>query len=224
MVQSIFGVGLLLFGTPTLLMMGGGYEQVLWLLLPSSVFISLYQVVGNYKLVSKTKGLYVYTLGSVFIGLMIVIINIELIDIKKIVGALLLFISLIRFSKTVHRGIDKLIILNAKYYYILMGLVHGISNMGGGLLTVLVTAKHTEKDVIQANISHIYLLFALTQLLVLGLFGVNEYMVHGALLVILSSTVYITVGRYVISIIDDKKYGLLMTLLIFMYGLIAIVG
>ena len=46
-VQSIFGVGLLLFGTPTLLLLGVGYEQVLWILLPSSITISLYQVFEN---------------------------------------------------------------------------------------------------------------------------------------------------------------------------------
>ena len=54
-VQSIFGVGLLLFGTPTLLLLGYSYSETLWLLLPCSVTISLIQVVNDYKLIEAKK-------------------------------------------------------------------------------------------------------------------------------------------------------------------------
>jgi uncharacterized protein len=55
-VQSIFGVGLLLFGTPTLLLLEYSYSETLWLLLPCSVTISLIQVVNDYKLIEAKKG------------------------------------------------------------------------------------------------------------------------------------------------------------------------
>ena len=54
-VQSIFGVGLLLFGTPTLLLLEYSYSETLWLLLPCSVTISLIQVVNDYKLIEAKK-------------------------------------------------------------------------------------------------------------------------------------------------------------------------
>ena len=41
--QSIFGIGLLLFGTPTFLLLGYNFLEVLNLLLPTSVTISLMQ-------------------------------------------------------------------------------------------------------------------------------------------------------------------------------------
>ncbi|WP_244115554.1 hypothetical protein [Burkholderia gladioli] len=43
-VQSIFGMGVLVFGTPTLLLLGFDFTSVLGLLLPSSMAISAIQV------------------------------------------------------------------------------------------------------------------------------------------------------------------------------------
>ena len=54
-VQSMFGVGLLLFGTPTLLLLEYSYSETLWLLLPCSLTISLIQVVGDYKFIEAKK-------------------------------------------------------------------------------------------------------------------------------------------------------------------------
>ena len=45
-IQSVFGVGLLVFGTPTLLLLGLPFDAVL-AYLPSSIAISLLQVVGG---------------------------------------------------------------------------------------------------------------------------------------------------------------------------------
>ena len=43
-VQSLFGVGLLVFGTPTLLLLGLPFDRVLLLLLPCSITVSALQV------------------------------------------------------------------------------------------------------------------------------------------------------------------------------------
>ena len=46
-IQSIFGIGVLLFGTPLLLLLLGGYDFVnaLTVLLPISLLINLFQIV-----------------------------------------------------------------------------------------------------------------------------------------------------------------------------------
>ena len=56
-IQSIFGVGLLLFGTPTLLLIGYSYSETLWVLLPCSIVISLIQTFDNFYLVQSKKEL-----------------------------------------------------------------------------------------------------------------------------------------------------------------------
>ena len=43
--QSIFGVGILLFGTPTFLLLGYNYFETLNIILPWSLIISLLQII-----------------------------------------------------------------------------------------------------------------------------------------------------------------------------------
>ena len=98
--QSVFGVGLLLFGTPSFLLLGYGFTSTLILLLPVSITVSSLQLI--YK-----KGLYkkqviefnIYTLPSLFVFL-IVSINTNFIDIKLCVAFLLIISSLMTLSKS----------------------------------------------------------------------------------------------------------------------------
>ena len=47
--QSIFGIGLLVFGTPTLMILGYQYSDILSVLLPISCSISLIQIINARK-------------------------------------------------------------------------------------------------------------------------------------------------------------------------------
>ena len=48
-IQSIFGVGLLVFGTPTLLLLDYTFYETLSFLLPSSIIVSLLQVYNGWS-------------------------------------------------------------------------------------------------------------------------------------------------------------------------------
>ena len=48
-IQSIFGVGLLIFGTPTFMLMGYSYSETLSILLPISCSVSLIQITTSKK-------------------------------------------------------------------------------------------------------------------------------------------------------------------------------
>jgi hypothetical protein len=54
--QSVFGVGLLVFGTPTLLLAGFTFAETLGYLLPCSLVISVLQVVVGGRLDSLRRG------------------------------------------------------------------------------------------------------------------------------------------------------------------------
>ena len=60
-VQSLLGVGLLLFGTPTLLIIGYSYSETLWMILPSSILISLTQVIFDKDLIKSKKSIFLLT-------------------------------------------------------------------------------------------------------------------------------------------------------------------
>jgi len=98
-IQSIFGVGLLLFGTPTLLLLGYSYTETLWLLLPCSVTISLIQVVSGYKLVEAKKRAIYLIIPILILSLIFVVIYENNINISKVVGVFLLLIAIVRFFK-----------------------------------------------------------------------------------------------------------------------------
>src|ERR687884_1371728 len=87
-VQSVFGVGLLVFGTPTLLLLGFSFEEVLAYLLPCSLAISVLQVHdGGLSLEPVRRKFLLYTAPAVLLGtlLVLVVLNHKL-NIRTIVG------------------------------------------------------------------------------------------------------------------------------------------
>jgi len=110
-VQSIFGVGLLLFGTPTLLLSGYSYDTTLWTLLLCSVVISATQSIVDRDLVVVKRELFYYTLPALAIGLSAVSTYAEFIDISKLVGFLLIVIGIMKVSSYL-QGLIKLYIVS----------------------------------------------------------------------------------------------------------------
>ena len=156
-VQSIFGVGLLLFGTPTLLLLEYSYSETLWLLLPCSVVISLIQVVNDYKLIEAKKRAVYLVIPTLVLSLALVVTYANGINITRIVGILLLLIGVIRFSSKLQALLGLMVKKHIQIYYIIIGVVHGISNMGGGPLSILMSTIYSKKEIIRANVAFIYL-------------------------------------------------------------------
>ena len=166
-VQSVIGVGILLFGTPTLLLMGYSYHETLYLILPSSILISFLQTASAPRLLADKKYIYVYTLPMILLGLLVVTSFYDSIHIKHIVGAMLLLIGVIRSFPFIRLQLNKFLCKNRIWYHIIMGAVHGVSNMGGGMLVVLMSSVHEKRGAILANIAYVYLLFGLVQIITL---------------------------------------------------------
>ena len=94
-IQSIFGVGLLLFGTPSLLLIGYEYHEILNILLPASITISFLQVVKSRENIDKSKKVFIfYCLPILIIFTFIVLIFKNSINFKLIISLFLIFSSL----------------------------------------------------------------------------------------------------------------------------------
>ncbi len=74
-IQSVFGVGVLLFGTPLLLLLGYEFVDALGVLLPVSIAISTLQVLRHYKDVDTEffKNVLVYSLPLVVLFLLLLL-------------------------------------------------------------------------------------------------------------------------------------------------------
>jgi len=221
LVQSLFGVGLLLFGTPTLLLLGYSFDTTLWILLPSSVIISLSQIHRNSHLIKIQKSIYIATLPPLILGLFLVITNEDLIDITKIVGGTLIIIGLLRQFNKLEKLLKYVLKKNPSFFYFLLGGIHGFSNMGGGPLTALMSSIHENKKSIQANIAQVYLIFALSQLIVLSLTSLNSFKYSYLFFIIIPLISYNLIGKKLSKNISNKKYQSLITALILCYGLLS---
>jgi len=220
MVQSLLGVGILLFGTPALLIMGYSYQESLTLILPPSVFISLLQVIRNHQMVSCGKEIYIYTLPMIILGLSVVIYMESMIDIKYAVGAMLIAVGVIRSHKIIRIMLRNLLIKHSAVYYMMMGAVHGISNMGGGLLVVLMGTRYINSESIRANIAFGYLLFGIMQLIVLFIFSGLESsaQVSSLYLVVIALLTYLFAEKFIVMKINETNYQSFITSIIFIYG------
>ncbi len=83
-IQSVFGVGVLLFGTPLLLLLGYEFVDALGVLLPVSIAISALQVLRHYEDIDTGfyKNVLIYSIPLVVIFLLLVAtvkINISLV-------------------------------------------------------------------------------------------------------------------------------------------------
>ena len=99
-VQSIFGVGLLLFGTPSLLVLGYDFANTINILMPVSITISLMQFFRSE--ISDRNFIKEYNLFCLPFLILFLILALNLnhtLDFKFLVGALLIFSSILILNK-----------------------------------------------------------------------------------------------------------------------------
>ena len=222
-VQSIFGVGLLLFGTPTLLLLGYSYSETLWLLLPCSVTISLIQVVNNYKLIEAKKRVIYLIIPTLVLGLTLVVTYANGINMTKMVGVLLLLIGIIRFSSKLQTLLSSMVKKHSQIYYIIIGVVHGVSNMGGGPLSILMSTIYSKKEIIRANVAFIYLILAIFQLVVLSIISNASLRIEVMWLIPISLVSYVFTSKFISSKVNDKKYASILNIMVLIYGILAVI-
>jgi uncharacterized membrane protein YfcA len=200
-IQSVFGAGVLLFGTPLLLLFGYEFVDVLIVLLPISVAINLLQILKHHTHIDFAFYRNILMLTLPLIAVFLFLVTHVRINISLLIGLFLLFIAFKEFSATVARLIDRMMAFE-KTYFLLMGIVHGVSNLGGSLLTALVHHKNYERDVARVTVAASYGTFAVVQLLTLGFFSRQQIDVSLA-----DTGIYMVVGALVFMLSDEMLYS-----------------
>tara|TARA_Y100000588_G_scaffold731_2_gene982 strand:- start:6314 stop:7048 length:735 start_codon:yes stop_codon:yes gene_type:complete len=170
--QSIFGVGVLLFGTPLLLLQGFDFLHAIYVLLPVSMLINLFQIVRDYRRldVSFFRRIVLYAIP--FIVLFLLLVRSVSFDLDLGVGLLLMLVAAKDWTRKAERVVD-VILRFEKPYFVVMGSVHGLTNLGGPLLTAAVLNKGYEKRVTRATVAAAYATFAAFQVGTLVASGYN---------------------------------------------------
>ena len=223
-IQSIFGVGVLLFGTPLLLLQGYDFIQVVIILLPVSISINLIQIAKDYRSVDLDlyKNILIYTIPFVVIFLFVVS-RVE-INIGIIIGLFLLFVAAKDYSLKVNKAIQFLVGYE-KIYFSVMGIIHGLTNLGGSLLTAVVHGKGYEKQITRVTVAVSYATFATFQIITLlvsgysvdiGLSGVGLYLIA-------SITIFILTEKLVYMDINNENYSKYFAVFLFLSGIVLLV-
>ena len=218
-IQSIFGVGVLLFGTPLLMLQGYNFFQAVIVLLPISLLINLSQIVKDHKSVDIAfyKKIIVYTIP--FIVIFLAVLNEIKINIGLLISVLLLFVAAKDFSDRVNNFVN-LVVRHERSYFILMGIVHGLTNLGGPLLTVAVHSKGYEKRTTRATVAASYATFATFQIATLFFsnFDMDIKLSTIALSMSVGLTMFIVTEKIVYANIGAENYRRLFAAFIFLSG------
>ena len=162
--QSVFGVGLLLFGTPFFLMIGHDFSSTLAIILPVSILISFLQITYKSQLNKDLILEYnIYTLPFLVIFL-IFSIKTSYFDIKLSVSVLLIISSLLALMKNKIYSFKKYIRSYRKYILMYIGSIHGLTNMGGGFLSIFSSIINEEnKYLSRGYIAYGYFIMGILQ-------------------------------------------------------------
>ena len=166
--QSIFGIGLLALGTPIFLLYGFLFEETLSLLLPCSILVSIMTLFFARKQYKKDLNIafieyfLLFCIPSVVIGFIFMYSYQPHINLNLIIGFLIL-IS-VTLSLSISKKNYAIAWNNKKLLNVLIGFIHGLSNVGGSFLSnyLLILNKY-EKKKTRTQIAFAYIFFASIQ-------------------------------------------------------------
>ena len=220
--QSIFGVGLLVIGTPIFLQLGYDFLTVLNILLPFSVMISILQRMtsGSINHLFKTNFI-IIAIPFVFISLFIVHRYLDNLDILLLVALVMILFSIINiiFIKNDIKIPIKKMYLNTSLIF--LGILHGFTNLGGSLLTLISSNISNNKLEVRGNIAYGYLVFGIIQMFYLLLFfeGISfSYLIYIFIPIL---AFYLSQSFY--NKINSSNFSLALNFFVLVYGIYLIV-
>ncbi len=122
--------------------------------------INLLQVSKDYRHIHIPFYRQILTLSIPCVVLCLLLVTTLKVNIGSVVGLFLIVAALKRVYVPFNRLIESLVRYE-RIYFIAMGVVHGLTNLGGSLLTAIIHSKHYDKDQTRATTAVSYGTFAL---------------------------------------------------------------
>lgn len=210
--QSIFGIGILLWGTPALMFLNYTFHHTLEMLLPISLLISFSQFYPNIKFINYglIGKFVIFSIPGLIFGLSIALYY--QLDLRPFVAGMLIMIGLGRVTSA-FAHVNKFFEKYDNLFISTIGFIHGFSNLGGPLVVARTTLENIAKYEYRTQVSVIYFVFALFQLIILLIFNQKFKLSIGYVLI--SVGVYLFINKVWFSKISNKNFDFLITILIF---------
>ncbi len=118
-IQSLFGVGVLLLGTPILLVLGYDFTTALTILLPISLAINLLRVSKDYRHIHLPFYRRILTLSVPWVTLCLLLVTTLKINIGSVVGLFLIIVALKSVYAPFNRLIESLVRCERTYFVVM---------------------------------------------------------------------------------------------------------
>ena len=224
-VQSIFGVGLLLFGTPTFLILGYDFANTINILMPVSISISILQFfkseISDKKFIREYN---IFCLPFLIIFLVIALKFKYIIDFKLLVGFLLVFSSILILNKRKFSSFRDIFFKFKKLVLIGIGCVHGLTNMGGSFLAIYSTlVSNNKKEIARYYICYGYLVMGILQYLTVLYLSFKDLEFNKLFYILFALLIYFP-SQKLFKNINDIKFSKYINLIALLYGLVILVN
>ena len=224
-IQSIFGVGLLLFGTPSFLILGYDFANTINILMPVSITISILQFfrsrVRDHEFIKEYN---LFCLPFLVLFLIVALKFKYFFDFKILVGLLLIFSSILILNKRKFSSFRKTFFKFKKFVLIGIGCVHGLTNMGGSFLAIYSTlVSHNKKEIARFYICYGYLIMGILQYFIV-LFLSSKTIEFTKLFYILIAFILYFPSQKLFKNINDKKFSKYINIIALLYGIIILVS
>ena len=221
--QTIVGVGVLVLGTPILLILNYDIVQTISILLPISILTSLINLF-YFKFIEKIsildlganikKSFFTICIPAIFIGIILLKYFYDEINFKILVSIFIL-ISLI-IKKYYDNYLLTLSSINSKIMLFGIGLVHGLTNSGGTLLSIFIlNISKNLKFKTRYNLTFFYFFLASLQYFIFIFFFQILTFFDILIYLILVIFIGVLVGNFLVRHISEKKFNFLIEILAF---------
>lgn len=221
MLQTIVGVGILVLGTPILLILDYNIVESISILLPISILTSLlnliyFKYINKISLLSLGNGIkksfFTICIPAIFLGIILLKYYQEVINFKILVSFLILTTLIIK--KYFNNYFLMLSDLKKKIMLFGIGLVHGVSNSGGTLLSIFIlNINKNLKTKTRYSLTFFYFFLAFLQYSIFIFFFQKIILLNlltNLMLIILSA---VLIGNLLVKYINDKKFNFLIEVL-----------
>ena len=215
--QSVFGIGLLIIGTPTFLLLGYNFFDVLNILLPFSITISLLQVIYSKEIDSGfNKKILLYCIPSLILALSILVKYENNIDFILLISFTIIFFSILNLSKfknIIFNDSDQRINISL----VILGLIHGFTNLGGSFFTLICANINKQKKLMRHNIANGYLILGSVQLLFINIF--YKTLIMSNLYYLYIPILSFFAAQYFYNKINSHLFSKILNITVLLYGI-----
>ena len=219
--QTIVGVGVLVLGTPLLLILNYNMIEIMNLLLPISIttsFLNYLYLKSNKKKLKikldqniKKNFIFIFFPG-IFIGLFLVNEFLTYINFEVMVSVVI--VASIYIKRKFSKEVNSLPLNFKKLILIIISIIHGLTNSGGTLLTIFFVALNkNKKNQTRYSITFYYLILAVVQYGVIFFLFNSEISFTYSLKFLLIILISVFIGNFIIKYISQKIFSKIIELL-----------